>query len=934
MAPLREENAKRKASDEPQTPTVTKRVKNSNSHTPDTERKPIKVVPFPEKPAVVEERNGEIEFRVVNNDNSRESLIILTGLKCIFQKQLPKMPKDYIARLVYDRTHLSMAIVKKPLEVVGGITYRPFKGRQFAEIVFCAISSDQQVKGYGAHLMSHLKDYVKATSDVMHFLTYADNYAIGYFKKQGFTKEITLDKPRWMGYIKDYEGGTIMQCTMVPKIRYLEIGRMLLKQKEAVHAKVRSFSKSHVVHHPPKEWKSGVCKIDPMQIPAIKESGWSPDMDELARQPRHGPNFNQLMHLLNDLQNHQSAWPFAAPVNKDEVADYYEVIKEPMDLSTMEEKHAKDLYPTPEDFIKDAKLIFNNCRRYNNETTPYAKSANRLEKFMWSQIKAIPEWSVTDSRDPKSRQPARRRSPLGRHSSTRLISVDNVLQYASEIPSGQQRTPPGRRQPMSQARPTDPRLVARLASQHMPSRTTKLSEKLVLLPETVDERDEADQTDLDLDPDAAPPRDDEEALRAFKTATPGKSYAERLPKARRTEKLARVTAYCTAETYKMKDTASFVRDHHGARTKLYDDCLYTVYHLPLLPGSDGYRIRSSPILKNPGGKSVLDEEIERSEQRDYHEGYFGDVEEYGVRSGEANETPGGDQGVGVDGSPTGLKSTRTESPTRADAFTFAEMFVFSYGVAVFWNFTERQEKDILADLTFSESESGFSLVAKPQQEEDFETEEFHFEYSPHIPRPRVFNDMITLRSGDHMIKLAMSHAIAQSTKLSFFEERMAHNMDQAQYIPRKLALTGKLGMGREEVVKILGRLFKSRVDVNLSSNMLDVPNFFWDAEPTLHPLYIAVREYLEIKPRVQVLNERCRVFLDLAAILSDSIADQKMSRITWIIIILILLSIVVTCSEVFLRFGILSTRPKSLAQYVVYSGIGLYRLAAMGGGHP
>lgn len=60
--------------------------------------------------------------------------------------------------------------------------------------------------------------------------------------------------------------------------------------------------------------------------------------------------------------------------------------------------------------------------------------------------------------------------------------------------------------------------------------------------------------------------------------------------------------------------------------------------------------------------------------------------------------------------------------------------------------------------------------------------------------------------------------------------------------------------------------------------MLDVPNFFWDSEPTLHPLYAAVREYLEIKPRIQVLNERCRVFLDLAEILSDSIADNKMSR--------------------------------------------------------
>lgn len=377
---------------------------NGTANDDDTEKKPLtkaemKPIPFPEKPAVIEERTGEIEFRVVNNDGAKDSFVILTGLKNIFQKQLPKMPKDYIARLVYDRTHLSIAIVKKPLEVVGGITYRPFRDRKFAEIVFCAISSDQQVKGYGAHLMSHLKDYVKATSPVMHFLTYADNYAIGYFKKQGFTKEVTLDRSIWMGYIKDYEGGTIMQCTMLPRIRYLEMGRMLLKQRECVQAKVRAFSKSHIVHQPPKEWKpgpDGVQPIDPLTVEAIRASGWSSDMDELARQPRHGPNYNQLLHLLNDLQNHQSAWPFLIPVSRDDVADYYEVIKEPMDLSTMESKLEADQYATPEDFIHDAKLIFTNCRKYNSENTPYTKSANKLEKFMWVQIKAVPEWSHLD----------------------------------------------------------------------------------------------------------------------------------------------------------------------------------------------------------------------------------------------------------------------------------------------------------------------------------------------------------------------------------------------------------------------------------------------------------------------------------------------------------------------------------------------------------
>lgn len=114
-------SAKRKATAPLDIGSPSKRPKQEGSETPSDVPPPApkRLIPFPEKPAVVEERTGEIEFRVVNNDGARESTIILTGLKCIFQKQLPKMPKDYIARLVYDRTHLSIAIVKKPLEVVG-----------------------------------------------------------------------------------------------------------------------------------------------------------------------------------------------------------------------------------------------------------------------------------------------------------------------------------------------------------------------------------------------------------------------------------------------------------------------------------------------------------------------------------------------------------------------------------------------------------------------------------------------------------------------------------------------------------------------------------------------------------------------------------------------------------------------------------------------
>jgi histone acetyltransferase len=96
--------------------------------------------------AIKQETNNEIKFNVVVNDGKRLSLALLTGLKNIFMKQLPKMPKEYISRLVYDKNHTSMIIVGPNNSALGGITYRLFDQRQFAEIVFCAIASSEQVK--------------------------------------------------------------------------------------------------------------------------------------------------------------------------------------------------------------------------------------------------------------------------------------------------------------------------------------------------------------------------------------------------------------------------------------------------------------------------------------------------------------------------------------------------------------------------------------------------------------------------------------------------------------------------------------------------------------------------------------------------------------------------------------------------------------------
>lgn len=56
--------------------------------------------------------------------------------------------------------------------------------QRFGEIAFCAITADEQVKGYGTRLMNHLKQHARDVDGLAYFLTYADNNAVGYFIKQ------------------------------------------------------------------------------------------------------------------------------------------------------------------------------------------------------------------------------------------------------------------------------------------------------------------------------------------------------------------------------------------------------------------------------------------------------------------------------------------------------------------------------------------------------------------------------------------------------------------------------------------------------------------------------------------------------------------------------------------------------------------------------
>ena len=60
-------------------------------------------------------------------------------------------------KLVFDRNHESMILLKDNTKVIGGICFRIFEKEKFAEIAFLAITSTEQIRGYGTRLMNKLK---------------------------------------------------------------------------------------------------------------------------------------------------------------------------------------------------------------------------------------------------------------------------------------------------------------------------------------------------------------------------------------------------------------------------------------------------------------------------------------------------------------------------------------------------------------------------------------------------------------------------------------------------------------------------------------------------------------------------------------------------------------------------------------------------------
>lgn len=217
-----------------------------------------------------------------------------------------------------------------------------------------------------------------------------------------------------------------------------------------------------------------------------------------------------------------------------------------------------------------------------------------------------------------------------------------------------------------------------------------------------------------------------------------------------------------------------------------------------------------------------------------------------------------------------------------------EIFVFEFGAVVFWGFSVGEESEVLRVIR-DFSKRGDIIESEFISSED----DMAFVAVADINSMRIANDMITLPEISTVKqRLSISYAIAQSSVVSLFEHRIEEKVTEYKFIPETLSKIGKIDLSTRRIGMMIGDIFVIRHDLNLHTDILDTPDYFWD-EDRYEGDYERVLKYLEMESRVEVLNKRLDMLKELLDVLHAQMENAHSTKLEWIIIWLIVLEVVI-----------------------------------------
>ncbi|MFN7039278.1 MAG: RMD1 family protein [Alphaproteobacteria bacterium] len=219
------------------------------------------------------------------------------------------------------------------------------------------------------------------------------------------------------------------------------------------------------------------------------------------------------------------------------------------------------------------------------------------------------------------------------------------------------------------------------------------------------------------------------------------------------------------------------------------------------------------------------------------------------------------------------------------------IFFFPYGCTIMWGITETEKVQILQDI------KPFEIKPTDKVYDDDSTYFYNNDEKTFIKEE---TDEIFLESNDVLIKLSISHALSQSVKLSSFEDTVSNTIKNNRHLTDEFAAHGSTSLSRKRLAKKIGALFNERISINLHSDLLDTPEFFW-RKPRYEPYYHMTVEFLDIAQRLEILHTRLNVLDEVYKILSEELKHLHSSRLELIVIYLIFIEVMLVILKDFLK---------------------------------
>lgn len=219
--------------------------------------------------------------------------------------------------------------------------------------------------------------------------------------------------------------------------------------------------------------------------------------------------------------------------------------------------------------------------------------------------------------------------------------------------------------------------------------------------------------------------------------------------------------------------------------------------------------------------------------------------------------------------------------------------LFRYGIVVLIGLTPVQEDELLRGLRprvigpFAKTDSESAVIEINPEQDD--------QITPGGP--------INVRDLSAPRLLVVADALAKNVALSRDEREVTRVFEATEPFAAELARRGRFPSNRRQMLRTIGQALLVHHRMSGRIEVEEKPDVLWD-HPQFERLHARLVDEYEIKERALGLSRKLRVIDETARALTDIIDTERSVRLEATIVILIVVEILVTFYELFIRHAI------------------------------